>query len=90
MEKIKHLKVAGANVKVIEDDVFDALPRYAHFFNTKVFTPWFQLEGMFQLMITPQGIERVTIQLKDTPTKVYALGGVFIKGAPTKCFRIKY
>ena len=36
MEKIKHLKVAGANVKVIEDDVFDALPRYAHFFNTKV------------------------------------------------------
>ena len=74
MEKIKHLKVAGANVKVIEDDVFDALPRYAHFFNTKVFTPWFQLEGMFQLIIMPQGIEKVTIQLKDTPTKVYEIG----------------
>ena len=75
MEKIKHLKVAGANVKVIEDDVFDALPRYARFFNTKgkVFTLWFQLEGMFQLIVTPQGIEKVTIQLKDTLIKVYAI-----------------
>ena len=23
---------------------------------------------------TPQGIEQVTLQLKDTPTKVYAIG----------------
>ena len=37
-------------------------------------TLWFQLEDMFQLIVTPQGIEKVTIQLKDTPTKVYALG----------------
>ena len=37
-------------------------------------TLWFQLEDMFQLIITPQGIEKVTIQLKDTPTKVYAVG----------------
>ena len=33
-----------------------------------VITLWFQLEGMFQLEVTPQGIENVTIQLKDTPT----------------------
>ena len=39
-----------------------------------VITLWFQLEGMFQLKVTPQGIENVTIQLKDTPTKVYAIG----------------
>ena len=37
-------------------------------------TLWFQLEDMFQLIVTPQGIEKVTIQLKDTPTKVYAIG----------------
>ena len=39
---------------------------------------------MFQLIVTPQGIEKVTIQLKDTPTKVYAIGAkfvIFIKGA---------
>ena len=29
---------------------------------------------MFQLIGTPQGIENVTLQLKDTPTKVCALG----------------
>ena len=29
---------------------------------------------MFQLIVTPQGIEKVTIQLIDTPTKVYAIG----------------
>ena len=29
---------------------------------------------MFQLVVTPQGIEKVTIQLIDTPTKVYAIG----------------
>ena len=29
---------------------------------------------MFQLIGTPQGIEEVTVQLKDTPTKVYAIG----------------
>ena len=36
-------------------------------------TLWFQLEDMFQLIVTPQGNEKVTIQLKDTPTKVYAI-----------------
>ena len=36
-------------------------------------TLWFQLEDMFQLIVMPQGIE-VTIQLKDTPTIVYAIG----------------
>jgi len=32
----------------------------------------------------PQGIEKVTIQLLDTPTKVYTIGArlFFIKGAP--------
>ena len=29
---------------------------------------------MFQLIVTPQGNEKVTIQLIDTPTKVYAIG----------------
>ena len=29
---------------------------------------------MLQLIVTPQGIEKVTIQLTDTPTKVYAIG----------------
>ena len=28
----------------------------------------------FQLIVTPQGIEKITIQLKDAPTKVYAIG----------------
>ena len=37
-------------------------------------TLWCQLEDMFQLIVTPQGIENVTIQLIDTPTKVYATG----------------
>ena len=31
-------------------------------------TLWFQLEDMFQLIGTPQGIEQVTVQLKETPT----------------------
>ena len=38
------------------------------------FTLWFQLEDMYQLIVTPQGIEKVMIQLKDTPTRVYAIG----------------
>ena len=29
---------------------------------------------MFKLIVTPQGIEQVTLQLKDTHTKVYAIG----------------
>ena len=37
-------------------------------------TLWFQLKDMFRLIVTPQGIEKVTIQLKDTLTKVYAIG----------------
>ena len=37
-------------------------------------TLWCQLEDMFQLIVMPQGIEKVTIQLIDTPTKVYAIG----------------
>merc|ERR1711974_339174 len=39
---------------------------------------WFQLEDMFRLIVTPQGIEKVTIQLIDTPTKVYAIGARLI------------
>ena len=37
-------------------------------------TLWLQLEDMFQLIVTPQGFEKVMIQLKDTPSKVYAIG----------------
>ena len=29
---------------------------------------------MFQLIVMPQGNEKWTIQLKDTPTKVHAIG----------------
>ena len=29
---------------------------------------WCQLEDMFQLIVTPQGFEKVMIQLIDTPT----------------------
>ena len=37
-------------------------------------TPWFQIEDMFQFIVMPQGIEKVMIQLIDTPAKVYAIG----------------
>ena len=37
-------------------------------------TFWFQLEDMFQILVMPQGIEKVTLQSKDTSTKVYAIG----------------
>ena len=48
-----------------------------------VSTLWFQLEDMFQLIVTPQGNEEVTIQLKDTPTKVYAIGArLFLSKVP--------
>ena len=34
---------------------------------------------MFQIIVVLQGIEKVTIQLIDTPTKVYAIGaGLFL------------
>ena len=48
-------------------------------------TLWFQLEDMFQLIVTPQGIEKVMIQLEDTPSKVYAISAEFIliKCAPS-------
>ena len=44
------------------------------FQNAYLPTLWFQLEDMFQLIVTPKGIEKVMIQLKDTPSKVYAIG----------------
>ena len=48
-----------------------------------VCTLWCQLEDMFQLIVTPQGIEKVTIQLIDTPTKVYAIGArLFLSKVP--------
>ena len=46
-------------------------------------TLWFHLEDMFQLIGTPQGIEKVTIQLIDTPTKAYATGAkLFLSKVP--------
>ena len=46
-------------------------------------TLWCQLKDMFQLIVTPQGIEKVTIQLIDTPTKVYAIGArLFLSKVP--------
>ena len=56
--------------------------RVGHFFAPDL-TLWFQLEDMFQLIVTPQGIEKVTIQLIDTPTKVYAIGArLFLSKVP--------
>ena len=38
---------------------------------------------MFQLIVMPQGIEKVTIQFIDTPTKVYAIGArLFLSKVP--------
>ena len=48
----------------------------------KICTLWCQLEDTFQIIVTPQGIEKVTIQLIDT-TKVYAIGArLFLSKVP--------
>ena len=46
--------------------LFLHLPKYFAWLSWywKLRTLWFQLEDMFQLIVTPQGIEKVTIQLK--------------------------
>ena len=44
---------------------------------------------MFQLIVTPQGIKKVTIQLIDTPTKVYAIGAwLFLSRVPLEAGEI--
>ena len=49
----------------------------------KIVIPGFQLEDIFQLIVTPQGIEKIMIQLKDTPTQVYAIGAeLFLSKVP--------
>ena len=54
-------------------------------------TLWCQLEDMFQLIVTPQGIEKVMIQLIDTPTKVYAIGArLFLSKVPLEVLQIGY
>ena len=45
-------------------------------------TLWFQLEDMFQLIVMPLGIEKVVIQLIDTPTNVYVIGTSFLSKVP--------
>ena len=38
---------------------------------------------MFQLIVTPRGNEKVTIQIKYTPTKVYTIGAkLFLSKVP--------
>ena len=54
--------------------------------SSKQTTLWYQLEDMFQLIVTAQGIEKVTIKLIDTPTKVCQV--VFIKGAPRSALKL--
>ena len=50
---------------------------------------WLLSTLRFQIIGTPQGIEQVTVQLKDTPTKVYAIGAkFFIKGAPRSASKL--
>ena len=66
-------KVTNQNIKT--------LVKSLHF--SSEHTLWCQLEDMFQLVVTPQGIEKVMIQLKDTPTKVYAIGArLFLSKVP--------
>ena len=54
------------------------MTKIQHHVAVKVPTLWCQLEDMFQLVVMPQGIEKVTIQSKDTPTKLYAIGAKLI------------
>ena len=69
-------------VIVLQCAVATALSKYGMGSLTKS-TLWFQLEDMFQLIGTLQGIEKVTIQLKDTPTEVYAIGArLFLSKVP--------
>ena len=37
---------------------------------------------MFQLLVTPQGIDKVVIKLIDTPAKVYAIARLFLSKVP--------
>ena len=56
---------------------------YRQFDSSEKCNLWFQLEDMFQLIVTPQGIEKVTIQLIDAHTKVYAIGArLFLSKVP--------
>ena len=44
---------------------------------------------MFQFIVAPQGIEKVTMQLTDTPTKVYAMGAkLFLSKVPLEAVQI--
>ena len=46
-------------------------------------TLWCQLEDTFQLIVTPQGIKKVMIQLKDSSSKVNAIGAeLFLSKVP--------
>ena len=56
-------------------------------------TLWFQLEDMFQLISLSQAIEQVAVQLKDTPTKVYAIDArLFLSKVPLEqaCFFTRF
>ena len=49
----------------------------------KLLTLWCQLQDMFQLIVMLQGIEKVVIQLKDTPSKVWGIGSkLFLSKVP--------
>ena len=55
----------------------------------KLRTLWCQLEDMFQLIGTPQGIGKVMIQLKDKPSKVYTIGAeLFLSKVPLEVLQI--
>ena len=46
---------------------------------------------MFQLMVMPEGIEKVTIQLMDTPTKVYPIGAkLYLSKVPLEVLQNEY
>ena len=56
---------------------------------TKVAILWCQLEDLFQLLVMPQGIEKVLIQLIDTPSKVYSIGAeLFLSKVPLEVLQI--
>ena len=70
---------------IAESGFSPAISLNSHFFRYSQYLHylWCQLEDMFQLIVMLQGIEKVMIQLIDTPTKVYAIGArLFLSKEP--------
>ena len=72
---------------LVEGVPFSTIPH--HLSASSTGSLWCQLEDMFQLIVTPQGIGKVMIQLKDTPSKVCAIGAeLFLSKVPLEVLQI--